>query len=200
MGSSWGDFSLNYWHKNQIGVGSRCTKIKRIKQHMKVKFIELGYCLVFTSILVFFISYNRPEIESEADLYVFKGQLLDYKFNSIRTYDYTFRLKEYTNSFQIIADFAGVFEGEAFGKLQQGEALTLAIAKNEAGYLNTTDCKLYVYSIKNAQTAFLDSEIALEKYNSKLLYYLLIALMLGGFWLLQFGYKERKNRRRSLSV
>lgn len=164
---------------------------------MKSEPIKLGYALIFIGILILVIKLNSENVKNSSDVLFVKGHFLDYTFrNGFRgSYDYTFKVKEFGNPFQIKADFAGIFQSEEFKKLGKDEELTFAIFRDNKPYLNVKDCKIFVYSIKSQETVFLDLERTIDINNSKTIYYIITLVILLGLIIIIYTYWQKQKKR-----
>jgi hypothetical protein len=170
-----------------------------ILEPRKFEPLKLGCFCLLLSAFVFYLKYTDTDvvIKSPNDLCLTKGHLLSYHFvRGYRgAYDYTFRLKEYANPFQIKADFSDIFQEEAFKTLQEGEELTVGIYKNESGCLNDTTKNVRIYALENSKTVFLPTDAALKIQNSNNIYYVLAAITFMGLALIRYDYLEKKRKK-----
>lgn len=164
---------------------------------MKFEPIKLGTFLLLLGAFVFYLKYTDVPIKNSNDLYFTKGHLSSHRF--VRGYrgslDYSIKLEEFTNSFQIKADFVGVFQTEAFEKLKEGEELTFAIYKKKAECLNNTTDNIGIYSLESSKIVFLATDSALKIHNSNGIYYLVACITFTGLVLVIYGYSKRRKKR-----
>lgn len=154
--------------------------------------------LIGSAIAFSWIELSKPKVKRSEDLHFIKGRFRDYDFDKHggRYTIYTFRLKEYSNSFKIKADFLGGFEKSKFIKLQYGDSLTISITPTDIKFLNTNKSYFFVFSIANNQTTFLDTAYTIKKHNSNILYYAATGLFLAGVVSLYYGLQWELKRRR----
>ncbi len=94
------------------------------------RFKSAGYLFIFSGFVFLCFEFTKPQIHSDKDLFFIKGHFKNYNFiNGDKGFrDYTFKFKEYSNTFKIKADFLGNhFNIEKFIKLQPGDNLTISI-------------------------------------------------------------------------
>lgn len=153
----------------------------------------IGCAIAFT-----WIQLTKPKIKRLDDLYFIKGHFRDYDFDKHggRYTIYTFRLKEYSNSFKIKADFLGGFEKSKFVNLQYGDSLTISISQTDIENLNTNNSYFFVFSIANNQTIFLDTDYTIKKHNSNFIYYAATGFFIVGTISLCYGVPWELKRRR----
>lgn len=106
-------------------------------------------------------------------------------------HNYTFHLKGYTNSFKIKADFLGGFKYSDFIQIPKNRELTVAISTTDLSKLNLTNDYLFVYSIEDERTVFLDSKYSIKTQNSSSDYFFFSGLFLAGLASVYFGYKTK---------
>jgi hypothetical protein len=162
----------------------------------------LGILLIGSAIAFSWIELAKPKIKHLDDLHFIKGHFRDYDFDKQggRNTIYTFRLKEYSNSFKIKADFLGGFEKNKFINLQYGDDLTISISPTDIESLNSNNSYFFVFSIANNQTIFLDAVYTIKKHNSNFSYYAATGFFLVGaisfYYGLQWELKRRRLRRK----
>lgn len=171
---------------------------KRLFTIPKDRLTPLGIGLIGCAIAFTWIELTKPKIKSKDDLYFINGHFRDYDFNnrSGRYTIYTFRLKEFSNSFKIGADFLGGFEKSKFINLQYGDSLTISISQTDIENLNTSNSYFFVFSISNNQTVFLDTDYTIKKHNSNFIYYAGIVFFIVGTISLYYGVPWELKRRR----
>ena len=153
---------------------------------------------IISAIAFTWIDLAKPKVKTTNDLYFIKGHFRDYDFDKHggRYTIYTFRLKEFSNSFKIKADFLGGFEKIKFENLKYGEDLTISISPKDSINLNTDNSYFFVFSILNDKTTFLDTDYTIKKHNTNLIYYLATAFFLVGVVSLYSGLQWELKRRR----
>jgi hypothetical protein len=171
---------------------------KRLFLIDKSKLTFAGIIFISSAIAITWIELAKPKIERSEDLYFIKGHFRDYDFDNHggRYTNYTFRLKKFSNSFKIKADFLGGFEKSKFVNLQYGDDLTISIAPKDIHNLNTNNSYFFVFSIASDQAIFLDTEYTIKKHNSNFIYYAAISFLLVGLISLYYGLKWQQSRRR----
>ena len=171
---------------------------KRLFQIDKSKLTFAGIMLIGSAIAFTWIELAKPKVKRLDDLYFIKGQFRDYDFDKHggRYTIYTFRLKEYSNSFKIKADFLGGFEKGKFVNLQYGDSLTISISPKDIENLNTNNSYFFVFSIANNQTTFLDADYTIKKHNSNFIYYAATGFFLVGVISFYYGIQWKLKRRR----
>ena len=113
---------------------------------------------------VFFIyhGFSRDSINSDKDLYEVTGTLNEYSFEESDSFRrnniyYYLWLTEYSNRFQIKADFANYFNRRKFEQLAStGTTIKLLIPKQRVKELNTGE-NIYVMAIKTKSSTFMNS-------------------------------------------
>ena len=132
-----------------------------------------GILLLASAIAICWVELSKPKIKTINDLYFIKGHFRDYDFDKHggRYAIYTFRLKEFSNSFKIKADFLGGFRINEFKNLISGNDLKVSISKKDLNNLNTNNSYFFVFSIANNDITYLDSDFTIRKHNSSLIYY-----------------------------
>ena len=144
------------------------------------------------------IELSKPKIKTTNDLYFIKGHFRDYSFekNDGRYTIYTFRLKEFVNSFKIKADFLGGFKIDELKNLSYGNDLTISISKDDINNLNTNNSYFFVFSIANSERTFLDPDFTIRTHNSNFIYYASGVLSILGLISIYYGqqWKRRKKK------
>ena len=171
---------------------------RRLFQIDKSKLTFAGIMLICSAIAFTWVELAKPKVKSVNDLYFIKGHFRDYDFDKHggRYTIYNFRLKEYSNSFKIKADFLGDFEKGKFVNLQNGEDLTVSISLKDFINLNTSNSYFFVFSLANNETTFLSSDYTIKMHNSNLIYYGATGFFLVGAVSLYFGLQWDLKRRR----
>lgn len=153
--------------------------------------------LLASAIAFCWTELSKPLIKTINDLYFINGHFRDYRFekNGGRYTIYTFRLKEFSNSFKIKADFLSGFRIDEFKHLNYGNDLTLSIAKDDINNLNTNNSYFFVFSIVHNKTTFLDPAFTIRKHNSHFMYYGSAAFFILGLILIYYGrqWKRKMN-------
>ena len=160
----------------------------------KSKLTHVGILFLFGVSVFIWKIFSNPKIHSKKDLYFIQGHFRDYNFRDyLRSVDYTFRLKEYSNSFKIKADFLDTnFKITDFRALNYGSQLTIAIAKDDIEKLNTNEKYFFVFAVINDKTIFLDPTFTLRKYNDNFEYYASVFFFIFGLIFIFFGQKNKK--------
>jgi hypothetical protein len=158
------------------------------------KKIFLGYFLLLVGFFIVFQKISTPFIKSE-NLFFIKGQFENlHIYNGPRGYhDYSFKIKNYTNSFQIAADFLDIFDKINFATLDSTDEIILSIDKRDSSKLNIYEQQIQVYSLANDNETFLDSNQAIKKANSPEEYYIAGSIIILGAFFLYFENKSKKS-------
>jgi len=144
--------------------------------------------------------FYKDEVNSISDLKEITGTLHNYSFeedSNIRhhTYSYYFFLNEYYNSFQINAEFVELFDRLRFESyLRQGDSLKILISKSDYNKFGTRE-KAFAFGIKSKTREFLNPELAIKDYNSKLLLIYGFGSVIFGLTLLYFDIKRRMKKK-----
>ena len=151
-----------------------------------------GYGLCVAGIICFSIKISRPQVKDESQLQFISGQFDSYKFtNGTKGYrNYLLWLKEYSNSFQINADFLSLFSKNNFINLNYHDSITISIAKKDTSKLNKSN--LFIFSITTPKATYLNAADVIKKYNSWFDYFLFLGLSAFGLCLVYWGYKLKK--------
>ena len=160
----------------------------------KSKLTHVGILFLFGASVFIWTIFSNPKIHSTRDLYFIQGHFRDYNFHDyLRSVDYTFRLKEYSNSFKIKADFLGKdFKVTDFRALNYGSELKIAIAKDDSEKLNTNEKYFFVFAVTNDNTIFLDPALTVRKFNDNFEYYASAFFFIFGLIFVIFGLKNKK--------
>ena len=155
-----------------------------------------GFLLLASAFALSWIELSKPKIKTANDLYFIKGHFRDYNFskNGGRYTTYTFRLKEFSNSFKIKADFLGGFDIDKFKTIGNGEDLTVSISKDDINNLNTGNSYFFVFSLTNNEISFLDADYTIAKHNSNFIYYASALFTILGFTSIYFGQQWKRKQ------
>lgn len=171
---------------------------KKVFQIDKGKLIFAGIMTIGFAISLIWIDLVKPKVKHLDNLFFIKGHFRDYDFSKHggRYTIYTFRLKEYSNSFKIKADFLDGFEKGKFVNLQPGDDLDISISVTDIENLNTNKSYFFVFSIANNQTTFLDTDYTIKQHNSNFIYYAATGFFLFGVVSLYYGiqWKSKKTK------
>ena len=151
-----------------------------------------GFGLCIAGIALLSIKFSRPTVKDKSQLKFISGQFDSYKFtDGTKGYhNYVFWLKEYSNSFQINADFLSLFYSNDFKMLNYHDSITISIAKEDINKLNKSN--LFIFSILSPKSTYLDLANVIKKYNRKTDYYFFVGLFALGLSFIYFGYKSKK--------
>ena len=91
----------------------------------------LGYTFFFIAAFLLYLDLTKPVINSKNDLLFISGPITDFYFfdGSRGIHNYTLRLKNFKNTFQIEADFLRLFKSDEFRTIRAGQEVTIAIPK-----------------------------------------------------------------------
>jgi hypothetical protein len=167
--------------------------LTKYESQKKGKLVFGGYVLCIAGLILLYIRFNQPKPKGDTDFKFVSGQFESYSFRdgSRGYHNYTFRLKNFINSFKIKADFLDFFYASNFKQLNEGDSLTVGISNTDINKLNSTSDYLFVYSIKSNTSTFLDSKDTIAFQNSNHDYYYFGGLLLLGLTFLYFGYKSK---------
>lgn len=143
------------------------------------------------------VELSKPKIKDQSDLYFINGHFRDYDFDKHggRYTIYTFRLKEFSNSFKIKADFLGDFKIDDFKNIDYGHELIISISKEDISNLNTNNSYFFVFTIADNKTSYLDTSYTIKRHNSKFIYYASILFVIVGLISIYYGQKwKRQNK------
>ena len=153
----------------------------------------LGYGCFLIAIILLYLDFTKPVIKSKDDLLFISGPITDLNFydGNRGTHIYTIKLKNYTNTFQIKADFLSFFKSEAFRTIPPKQEVTIAIPKKFQKTLNTKYDILFIYSLTSNTETYLDYVQALKQHNSNLLKYFSVLAAVIGIVNIHFGNKAK---------
>ena len=153
----------------------------------------VGYAFFVCTIMVSYLDYAKPKIESTNDLIFIPGTFQGYSWIKFSKGSLlTFSLEDFSARFQIAADFYGILKKEKFKNIPQGKKIMVAIKMGDEAYLDSAEDRLLVYGVSSDEDTFLDYKDALNKYND---YTFVIGsgifILLGSIFL-YFGYKSKR--------
>jgi len=137
-----------------------------MRKYLHEKYLRL----LFGIAALAYFSYQgltREKIESEGDLTEVQGKFLKYSFQDHTGYkrqghQYYIWIDAYPNTFQIKADYLGIFRVVEFvTTVRPGNTVNFTIPKYQVKELNTNK-NLFVTSIKVKQTTYLTKNEVLE--------------------------------------
>jgi hypothetical protein len=164
------------------------TRMRKIKS---TDFIFSGFMFSLSAVVLFIIKLSQPQIKSENDLAFISGKFNGYSFikgNKGRRH-YTFDLINYSNHFQIKADFLKYFKTEDFKLLKTEDSITLSVAKVDLNSLNLSNNDIFIFSVQDSTKKYLKSEETIKRYNSNGECYLFIFLFILGVIFILFGFR-----------
>lgn len=161
---------------------------------------HLGLLFGFLAFIYFlYTGLTRDKINTDNDLTEIKGTYLRYSFKDNTgfrnfTHQYYIWIKEYSNAFQIKADYLRIFDRQEFTtNIRLGDSLNLTIPKRLYETLNSGN-KVLVTSIEKQGKIYLNKNEVLEIENdlatSKSDYYLGTMYFVAGLFLY---FKRRLN-------
>lgn len=154
------------------------------------RYFGLIFCVAFS----FYFTYEfftKDKVESEKDLMEIEGQLADYSFRDgtghrRMGHEYYILLSNYSNVFQIKADYLNDFKALDFiSMVNKGNKVTLTIPKSQEKYLNTKD-NVFVTSIKVKRKTYLDKNKVIDSEQSYTLLYGAAGFLILGFIIFKF--------------
>ena len=163
----------------------------------KSKFVLAASMLLIAAIVMLEKDFTKAKVKSEKDLITIEGKLLYYNFTKgIKGYrNYELRLRNYTNTFKITADFIKHFRKSSFEeKAYTLDKINFSIAKRDSILLNAeNNKKVFIFGLSSGDEKYLDELETIKQHNSRFtLYAALILLVLSGL-LFYFGFKKKNN-------
>lgn len=135
--------------------------------------------------------FTDDKVESEDDLIEIEGQLADYSFKDVTGYkrtghEYYLLLDNYSNVFQIKADYLNDFKALDFiSTVNKGNKVFFTIPRSQEKNLNTTE-NVFVTSIKVKRKTYLDKSKVIEIEQSYALLYGACGFLVLGFLIFKF--------------
>jgi hypothetical protein len=154
-------------------------------KYLQPKYLLL-YSLCFFSISLAHLYLTKDKIGPATELIEIKGTLSSYSFEdgtgrSGRGREYYIALDEYSNWFQISAEYVRHFRSTVFrANTREGDKVVLTILPSEAKKLNS-DEKVFVYSIKANKTTFLSLNDVIKMEEDPLELYIALIIFILGF-------------------
>jgi len=169
-----------------IFAGQIDLRIKRqMTKYLQDKYLGLFFCIGF-SIYLNYKFFTKEKIESDKDLVEIQGRLSDYSFKDgtgrkRMGHEYYILLDNYSNQFQIKADYLNDFKGVDFiTTVNRGDKVVFTIPKSEQEKLNSTD-NVFVTSIKVKRKSYLDKNKVIETEKSYTVLYGALGFLVLGF-------------------
>jgi hypothetical protein len=155
--------------------------------------LRMGYTCCIFAIAYLALLFSRPKVHSENDLYFLNGEYQNYQFTdgTRGSHTYLIWLKNYSNPFQVDANFLDLFNKYEFEELPSDYPLTLSISKEDLNKLNNPNDNVRVFSIVYDNVKYLDTVDTIKEYNSILNYCYFFGLLVAGVLLVYFGYKSK---------
>jgi len=129
---------------------------------------HFGLVLGTTAFIYFlYTGLTRDKITSDNDLVEVKGKYLRHSFKDVIEYknsshQYYIWTEEYSNAFQVKADYLGIFNGRDFiTKIKRGDEVIFTIPKRLINKLNSAD-NVFVTSIQINRRTYLNKNETLD--------------------------------------
>ncbi|WP_421807122.1 hypothetical protein [Flagellimonas sp.] len=159
------------------------------------KYFGAIFCLIFALGLLY-MHFDKPKLKSEKDLIVVSGILQSYSFQDNMGWRkngkrYTFRLKNYSNDFQISANHLDLFNKIGFqAKGTSGNELSIKIMKDQKDLLNSPNERVLAISIKDLEKEYLNSRNVILKEQGPMELIMGLGLIFAGFLAFIVKYKN----------
>ena len=171
--------------KNSLKIEDRKTFWQTISPWFDKKYYAFTTGTIIVGLLFFLHFVTKPKVKSESDLYHISGQLSNYSFKDSKGaratgHQYYIWLDNYSNTFQIKADYLGFFKQKDFEKrVSQKQILNLTIPNELRSKLNTNE-KIFIFSVDTDSENFLDTQKTLDKENNNFEIYAGLSFFLFG--------------------
>ena len=153
------------------------------------------FCLIF-ALCLFYMYFDKPQLESEKDLTIIEGVLDGYSFLDDVGWRgggkrYTFKLRNYSNDFQISANHLDLFDKIGFqGKVNSGDELEIGVMKEQQELLNLPNERVLAISIKDSEKEYLNSSKVILKEQGPGELIAGVGLIIAGFLVFVVKYKN----------
>jgi hypothetical protein len=173
-----------------IFAGQILLRMADMTKYLQDRYLGLIFCIAF-SIYFTYEFFTGDKVESEDDLIEIEGRLADYSFKDGTGYkrighEYYLLLDNYSNVFQIKADYLNDFKALDFiSTVNKGNKVSFTIPRSQQKNLNTKE-NVLVTSIKVKRKTYLDKNNVIETEQSYTLLYGAFGFLVLGLLIFKF--------------
>ena len=169
------------------------------------RLLPAGVMSLLVAPVLLFLHINREKIRTEDDFHFISGPFAEYRWTSYGGKggsNLTFRLQNYSNRFQIKADFYSILRQQEFKAIPYDEVITVGILKTSSHDLNTLVSPIPVYSVTSGSFTYLDPDAAISKHNSSFMFYAAGFFLILGCTFIYLGWKAKvkSSKREPISI
>lgn len=172
--------------------------MKIIKQILSwLNYYIAAYGCIGAGLFFIYMHINRAKLDSQDNIYEVKGTLKEYSFKRVKGYratskEYYLWLDNYPCKFQIKADFLSIFQQYKFEHdMKTGSHLNFLIEKEDQNRLTNRECRVFVYSVINQKSVFLDFDLAKKEERSNFNLFAGIGFFVSGIFLFLYMAMRR---------